>query len=359
MIEKKLRLGAIIFFLLLHIYGLASTFPGRDTKIVHVFRKRIEQLVGSRKVPSMAVAVACNGEIIWEEGFGYADCEKKIRATAHTRYALASISKPPTATGLMILQERGLISLDSPINNYLGEAKIRARVGSAAQATVRRVACHTSGLPLHSRRFYDGNPHPLPTMDETIRRYGNLVTAPGERYQYSNLGYGLLGDVISRVSGKSYADFMHEEVFAPLGLGHTSVHVEHVLEDDPAVKYTPDGWVVPPCDSDSPGASGIYSSVHDLIRFGMFHLKNGLTDQKAIITAATIDAMHKPSPETGPTRVWERGGSGCGRDLFTPTRGRFPLSLKFMNLAVYTPRWTTNLALFLKMCATETISLIS
>ena len=72
----------------------------------------------------------------------------------------------------------------------------------------------------------------------------------------------------------------------------------------------PNGTVVPPCDADSPGASAIYSSAHDLIRFAMFHLKNDLSRQRPIITDAVIDEMQRLSPETGPTRAWEREGSG-------------------------------------------------
>jgi len=279
-------------------------------------RAHIEQLVAEGQVPSMAVAVARDGEIVWEEGFGLADRERATPATEHTPYPLASISKPLTATGLMILVERGLVDLDSPINDYLGPVKLQARVGDAAQATVRRVASHTAGLPLHSQHFYDHQPHRPPPLDETIHRYGNLVTAPGERYQYSNLGYGLLGYVISRVSGQSYADFMRQEVFAPLGMGHTSVHVGPGLEEGRAVKYTPAGALVPAYDSDSPGASAIYSSAHDLVRFAMFHLKGDLPGQRAILSHAAIDEMQYPSPETGPTRAWERQGSGCALGWF-------------------------------------------
>jgi CubicO group peptidase (beta-lactamase class C family) len=279
-------------------------------------RAHIERLVAEGEVPSIAVAVARDGEIVWEEGFGLADREKNIPATEHTAYPLASISKPLTATGLMILVERGLVNLDAPVNDYLSEVKLQARVGDAAGATVRRVTSHTAGLPLHSQHFYDDEPHRPPPMDETIHRYGNLVTAPGERYQYSNLGYGLLGHVISRVSGKNYADFMREEVFVPLGMEHTSVHVGPGLEEGQAVKYTPDGLVVPPCDSDSPGAAAIYSGAHDLVRFAMFHLKNHLLDQRAIITESAVDEMQRPSPETGPMREWEREGSGYGIGWF-------------------------------------------
>jgi len=279
-------------------------------------RAHIEQLVDEGEVPSMSVAVAHGGEIVWEEGFGLADREKNIAATEHTMYPLASISKPLTATGLMVLVERGAVDLDHPINDYLGEAKLRPRVGDAAEATVYRVAGHTAGLPLHSQHYYDGEPRRPPPMEETIHRYGNLVTAPGERYQYSNLGYGLLGTVISRTSGVSYADFMREAVFAPLGMDHTEVHIGPGLEEGYAVKYTSDGLVVPPCDSDSPGASAIRSSAHDLIRFAMFHLENDLPGQEAIITTDAIDAMQDPNPETGPTRAWEHEGSGYGIGWF-------------------------------------------
>ena len=314
-----MRKVTLLFILLAIVVTACKASPTpipAETDSFDAIRAHIERLVAEGEVPSMAVAVARDGEIIWEEGFGLADRERGIPATEHTMYPLASISKSLTATGLMILVERGLVNLDAPVNDYLGEARLQARVGDAAAATVRRVASHTAGLPLHSQHFYDGEPYQPPPRDETIHRYGNLVTAPGERYQYSNLGYGLLGYVISRVSGKSYADFMREELFVPLGMDHTSVHVGPSLEEGQAVKYTPDGLVVPPYDSDSPGASAIYSSAHDLVRFAMFHLKNDLPDQEVIISDAAIDEMQRPSPETGPTREWEHEGSGYGIGWF-------------------------------------------
>ena len=300
---------------------LVPTDTAAETDSFDAVRAHIEQLLTEGEVPSMVVAVARDSEIIWEEGFGLADREKAIPATEHTPYPLASISKPLTATGLMILVERGLIDLDAPVNDYLGEAKLQARVGDATEATLRRVASHTAGLPLHSQHFYDDELHRPLTMDESIRRYGNLVTAPGERYQYSNLGYGLLGYVISRVSREDYADFMRAEVFAPLGMDHTSVHDGPGLEENQAVKYTPEGLVVPACDSDSPGASAVYGSVHDLIRFSMFHLKNDLSDQEPIISEAAIDVMQRASTETGPIRIWEHEGSGYGIGWFIGVTG--------------------------------------
>ena len=134
-----------------------------------------------------------------------------------------------------------------------------------------------------------------PTRDETIRRYGNLVTAPGERYQYSNLGYGVLDYVIERTSGKKFADFMREEVFLPLGMTHTSIDVGPGLEPHQAIRYTPEGRRIPFYDFDHPGASAVYCSAHDLVRFAMFHMKEHLADQRPILSDAAIDEMQTPT----------------------------------------------------------------
>ncbi len=276
-------------------------------------REIIRREIVAQSVPSIAVAVARDGKIVWEEAFGWADRENRVAATEHTMYSLASISKPITATGLMVLKQRGRVDLDKPVNDYLGRSGVTGRAGDARLATVRRVANHTSGLPLHYQFFYEDEPERPPPMDETIRRYGNLVTAPGERYQYSNLGYGILDYLIARVSGASYEDFMRREVFLPLGLTRMSVGIAPRQEKNHAIRYGADGLPIPYYDFDHRGGSAVYASAHDLVRFGMFHLKANLTDQTQILTADSIDEMQRPTSEPG-----ARTGYGIGWDIAEP-----------------------------------------
>jgi len=257
-------------------------------------RDSIRQMMVEDAIPSVSVAVAQGSEVLWEEGFGWADRERRVAATPHTMYSLASISKPITATGLMVLVERGEVDLDQPVNAYLGDAKLTARAGGEEGATVRRVANHTSGLPLHYQFFYADEPFARPPMDETIRRYGNLIRRPGERYQYSNLGYGVLDNVVSRVSGKPFADFMREEVFLPLGMTHASIDLPPYLAEFEAKRYGSDGVPYPFYDFDHPGASAVYCSAHDLLRFGMFHLGT-LPDAKEILTPRARREMQQPT----------------------------------------------------------------
>jgi CubicO group peptidase (beta-lactamase class C family) len=260
-------------------------------------RSRIQALMVECALPSISVSVARQGETLWEESFGWADRARRIPATPHTLYSQASISKPITATGLMILKERGKLELDRPLNDYLGDAKVIARVGNGADATVRRVANHTSGLPLHYQFFYEDQPYARPPMDETIRRYGNLYNLPGEELQYSNLGYGLLDYVIARLSGRSYIDFMRAEVFLPLGMTRACVDIAPELAPYAATRYAADGSAYPFYDFDHPGGSAVYCSAHDLARFGMFHLGQRQADMKAILTAETLAEMQTPVAE--------------------------------------------------------------
>ncbi len=262
-------------------------------------RHSIRTLLMQRRVSSVAVAVAQRKQIVWEEGFGWANREKLIPATANTMYSLASISKPVTATALMTLVKAGKIDLDKPINDYLGNAKLRARIGNANDATVRRVANHSSGLPEHYQFFFENEPWRRPTPDETILRYGNLVTAPGERFRYSNLGYGVLSYIISRVSGQSFADYVRREVFLPLGMTRSSAELDPSSVEFQAVRYGEDGLPIPRYETDHDGASAVYSSAHDLVRFGMFHLKAHLGDQVAILPDSLIDATHRPTMSEG------------------------------------------------------------
>jgi CubicO group peptidase (beta-lactamase class C family) len=267
---------------------------------------RIRRALVAEGVPSLAVAAARDGEIHWEAAFGWADRERRVLATPHTLYSLASISKPITATAVMLLHQRGLLDPDLPVNRYLGDAKLATRVGGEEEATVRRVANHTSGLPLHCHFFYADEPYQRPSMDETLRRYGNLITAPGERFQYSNLGYGVLDYLITRLSGTTYADFMREEVFLPLGMNRAAIGVPPRFNPFQATRYGSDGVPYPAYDFDHPGGSAVYCSAHDLVRFGLLHLKTLQADQRRILNDEQIDAMQVATADR------EGGGYGFG-----------------------------------------------
>ena len=262
-------------------------------------RAEIRKVIEEEKLPSVSVAVAKDGKVIWQQAFGYANVERKIAATPHTPYSLASISKPITATGLLRLVEQKKVDLDRPANDYLGAGKLTGLTGDAQLATVRRVLSHSSGLPLHYQFFYENEPFTAPSADDTITRYGILVYPPGTVYQYSNLGYGILDSIISRVSGRPYADYMRTEVFEPLGMADSSVHVAPALRDRVAQRYTAEGQPIPYYGFDHDGGSAVYASAHDLVRFGMYHLGAAVPGQKPVLSDATRTSMRSVETPSG------------------------------------------------------------
>ncbi len=273
-------------------------------------RAVIDSVLVADKIPSIAVAVAKGDRIVWESARGFADVEKQIPATPMTPYSLASISKPFTATGIMILVQQEFVRLRAPVNHYLGGAKVTAREGNADAVTLERILTHRAGLPLHYQFFYEDVRDPRPPMDSTVSRYAVAVYPPGDAFQYSNLGYGLLDYVIARKSGMSYATFMRQEVFAPLGLTSTSVGIPPGAASRVAQRYDGENKPIPYYTFDHPGGSEVYSSAHDLARFGLFHLNARIPGQRQILARETVDDMRRDQARTGaPGTAWGFGWS--------------------------------------------------
>src|SRR5262249_50732818 len=146
---------------------------------------------------------------------------------------------------LMVLVERKLLALDKPINDYLGDAKLRARVGDASQATLQRVAQHTAGLPGYYQTFYPDEPGTPTTPEVVTLRYGFIVSPPAELFYYSSLDYALLGEVVARASGKDFGDFLREEVFLSLGMTRSGVTLGPSLRKYRAIRYALDRQRLP------------------------------------------------------------------------------------------------------------------
>ena len=121
--------------LLLAVVGLAPPASAQSSDPFASVRAAMQRMVDAVGSPSVAVAIAKDGRILWEDAIGWANREKRIPATANTMYALASISKPITATGLMVLVDRGQVDLDRPANAYLGAARLTGLAGNADGAT--------------------------------------------------------------------------------------------------------------------------------------------------------------------------------------------------------------------------------
>lgn len=280
-----------IIIILLPLFSNGNDTPSQFShENISEVRNNIIKLIEARKFASMSIAVSRDGSIVWNEAFGMADIENKVPATPHTKYRLASITKTMTATGIMILNEDQMIDLDRPLSDYVPEIKLRYYVGVNNEITIRHLLNHRSGIPSYCDFFFEDR---TKTRDflTTIDRYGIVVFQPGWSYIYSNLGYEILGYLIAKVSKSDYASFLTDELFIPLGMTNTSVTCAGEEVTHYAKSYTPDFHPIPNFFPYHPGANGVYCSSHDLLRFAMFHLKDHLQDQKAVISDDSIDKM--------------------------------------------------------------------
>lgn len=180
---------------------------------------RIDSLINAemkrQNIPGLSLAIMKNGEIIKAQGYGFANIKSRTPVTPTTVFKIASISKQFIATGIMLLSQDGRLSVEDPINKYLPDLPPAWR-----PITIRHCLSHTAGLVREGPAFDAIRPQ----SDITVIRSAYSVplrSQPGAKYEYSNLGYFILGEIISRVAGQSWADFIAERVFEPSSMNAT------------------------------------------------------------------------------------------------------------------------------------------
>ncbi|MCX6320049.1 MAG: serine hydrolase [Bacteroidetes bacterium] len=167
------------------------------------------------------VLIARNDTVLYQRSIGWAEETTKQKLDEHTIFELASVSKQFTAMGILLLQQQGKLSLDDSLRKFFPELPYQ-------NITVRHLLHHTSGLPDYIGLFdshWDstriaGNKDMIALL---AKHKPAILFVPGEKWEYSNTGYALLGSIIEKASGMSYATFLEKSIFKPLGMVHTSI----------------------------------------------------------------------------------------------------------------------------------------
>jgi CubicO group peptidase (beta-lactamase class C family) len=232
---------------------------------VDTFLTRQMQL---RKIPGLSVGVVKDGTLVLAKGYGDANLEWKASATPETVYLLASVTKPLTATAIMMLAQEGRLKLDDPISAY-----VAGTPASWSGITIRHLLTHTAGLKdrfeltADSRMFMD---YSAAEMLDAARQTPVDFT-PGTKFQYSDQGYFLLGLVVEKASGVSYAQFMRDRIFGPAGMTSASLHDWRAIVPNRADNYAlADNAIVGSRRRYRFGVVshyGIQSTIRDLARF--------------------------------------------------------------------------------------------
>jgi CubicO group peptidase (beta-lactamase class C family) len=276
--------------------GRSAESAARDSEH-HDFapvRQRILEEIASSKATGVAAAVVHKGRVVWEEGFGFANREKLLKATARTPFCLASITKPFTATMLIALVAEGRVDLDAPGNQYLGESKIKGPNGNPQNAAVRLLGAHVSGLPGMFSGYVEDGPTPAPDANTVLKEFGRLAYSPGSVYEYSNIGFGALGAIATNVTGTHFGTLIKQRVLQPLGLTDSFFSSDIVRLSTRAIGYDASANPIPYYTTSTPPSGELYVSAHDLALFAMWNMKNHVQGQKKLFEEKWIDELHKP-----------------------------------------------------------------
>ena len=229
----------------------------------------IQAEMKKQNIPGLSLAVVKDGKVVKAQGYGLANVELRVPATADTVYEIGSVTKQFTAAAILMLVEQGKVGLDDTVGKY-----VEGTPDAWKAVTVRHLLTHTSGI-----KSYTGLPDfrkmtVLPTTKEELVRLmaGHpLEFAPGAKWAYNNTGYFLLGLVIEKAGAKPYADFLREHIFTPLGMTSTRVNDESAVIANRASGYSRDKGALRNADAISmtwPYAAGaIVSTVTDLAKW--------------------------------------------------------------------------------------------
>jgi CubicO group peptidase (beta-lactamase class C family) len=217
--------SSILFFIVLTSFLFVNTTTAQDTAFkepVAVIDTWIEAQLAYENIPGVSVAIIKDQQLIWSKGYGYADVENKVPMKAETICSICSISKLFTSVAIMQLWEQGKLRLDDSVSTYLPDFKVKQGYESVP-ITIRGLLTHSAGLPRESDQPYWTWPFNFPTEKEINDRLDDQSTLyPSSReFQYSNLGMALLGQIVAKVAGMPYEQYVQEKILKPMGLTNT------------------------------------------------------------------------------------------------------------------------------------------
>jgi CubicO group peptidase (beta-lactamase class C family) len=285
--------------------SVQATVPAAEPLAAELERLLATAQAGQR-LPSVSACVFRDGEVIWQRTLGLADVLAGAPATPEHAYRIGSITKTFTAVAVMQLVDAGRLELDAPLRSYLPEAP--------AGPTIRMALSHTAGV----QRETPGTTWETmqaPTREELLSSLADteLVVRPGEHWHYSNLVFALLGEIVARAGGATYAEVLRGRILDPLGLARTRLTPEGPRATPYFVEPYSDGVRIEPDPevTELTGAAGwLWSTAADLARWGMF-LADG---DDAVLGRTRLDQMARVAAMVDQER-WNIGW-GLGLELY-------------------------------------------
>jgi CubicO group peptidase (beta-lactamase class C family) len=285
--------AAALWLCLALLWPAQGAAVAREPAGLEGFDRFVEEAMAEWQVPGLAVAVLRDGEVVLCRGYGFRDPERGLPVTPRTLFALGSVTKTFTATGLAILADEGRLDWDRPLRDYLPDFALMDPEASR-RITPRDLVTHRSGLPRHDVLWYA---EAFDRRDMLRRiRYLRPTKALGEAFQYQNLMFMVAGVLAGRLAGTTWEDFTRRRLLGPLGMTNTRLSLGGFLTaPEIALPYFPGEAGREPIafrntDEIAP-AGAVYSSIEDLASYLRFHMERGRFDGRQVLSRAGAEEL--------------------------------------------------------------------
>lgn len=271
-----------------------ATPPAAQSYSATIAEARIaaNALLAQTGAASLSVALVDGEKVVWSEGFGYADMATSAKPEATTMYGIGSVSKMLATVAVMKLVDQGKLNLDAPVSRYL--PAFRMASPEYRRVTVRMLLNHTSGFPGSEYRNLFGTEPFRDYPQQTMSSLGGerLKDAPGTLGVYCNDGFTMVENLVPAVTGKTYAQFVADEVFAPLEMQRSAYPLGHFAEGTYAKAYT--GSTPNPQEfANALGSGGLYSTPSDMSHLASMLMNGGVYKGTRVLSAASVNEMGK------------------------------------------------------------------
>jgi len=295
----KILFGFIIFFILtISVSNIfSSEFIDKHVsleKFTTYLDERIAVLMEDYHIPGLNIALVQKGETVWSKAYGYADLEQGRRMTLDTYCRVESISKSVTAWGVMRLVEEGKIELDIPVIQYFKNWEFPESEFEEQKITPRLLLSHTAGMPLGPIGTIYSPEEETPSLKKYLSQEAKIEQPPGQAFYYSNIGFDLLELLIEEVTGRSYAEYMKNEVLTPLGMNNSSFIWDKKWDPPVPNGYDIKGNSIPVYLYPDKAAGGLFSTVEDIAAFIAAGMTNFTSTGEKVLNIQSISQLYTP-----------------------------------------------------------------
>jgi CubicO group peptidase (beta-lactamase class C family) len=304
--EVRIWIPALLILSLLGCVPAPTTAPSTslfDSDLSRELHREIERVFRESNSPGLAVGVVKDMELVYAGGFGVMNREAGGEITPRTLFHMASITKPFVATSIVQLLEQTKLSLNDRIVEYLPYFEMKDE--RYATLTIRQFLTHSSGMPDVENYHWDEPEYDEEALERFVRSLTDqeLLFEPGEKFTYSNMAFEVLGDLIAKVSGQSFGDYVNEHILDPLDMNDSSILIRDV---DPALLANGHvkGWLGGTRVTEHYAynrrhgpSSCLYSNVVDMSRWAIANMNRGELEGRRILDASSYDLLWTPALE--------------------------------------------------------------